>query len=155
MAPSPPGRRLLLVLPPLLFLGLFYFYPLARIFTVSFFPGDLWAPLELGKLLTSGYHLGRLWFTFWQAAVSTLLTLVLALPGAWLMARYDFRGRAALQTLATIPFVLPTVVVASAFQALLGPHGLLNTGLMAIWDLPTPPIRLHQSVGMILAAHVF
>ncbi|MGD8542749.1 MAG: iron ABC transporter permease [Desulfobacteraceae bacterium] len=155
MAPSPPGRRLLFILPPLLFLGLFYFYPLARIFTVSFFPGDLWAPLEPGKLLTSGYHLGRLWFTFWQAAVSTLLTLVLALPGAWLMARYDFRGRAALQTLATIPFVLPTVVVASAFQALLGPHGLVNTGLVAIFDLPAPPVRMHHSVGMILAAHVF
>lgn len=152
---SPLRRRLLLVLPPLLFLGLFYFYPLVRILIVSFFPSDLWAPLELKKLFTSGYYLGRLWFTFWQAAVSTLLTLAIALPGACLFARYDFRGRAALQTLATIPFVLPTVVVASAFQALLGPHGLLNTGLMAIWDLPTPPIRLHQSVGMILAAHVF
>ena len=79
----------------------------------------------------------------------------MALPGAGLLARYDFRGRATLQTLATIPFVLPTVVVASAFQALLGPHGLVNTGLMAIWELPAPPIRVHQSVGLILAAHVF
>jgi len=152
---SPLRRQLLLVLPPLLFLGLFYFYPLLRIFIVSFLPSDLWAPLEPKRLLTSGYYLGRLWFTFWQAAVSTLLTLAIALPGACLFARYDFRGRAALQTLATIPFVLPTVVVASAFQALLGPHGLLNTVPMAIWGLSTPPIRLHQSVGMILAAHVF
>jgi thiamine transport system permease protein len=155
MAPSPPRGRLLFLLPPLLFLGLFYFYPLARIFAVSFFPGDLWSPLEPKKLFTSGYYLSRLWFTFWQAAVSTLLTLALALPGAGLLARYDFRGRATLQTLATIPFVLLTVVVASAFQALLGPHGLVNTGLMAIWELPAPPIRVHQSVGMILAAHVF
>ena len=32
------------------------------------------------------------WFTLWQAAASTVLTLVLALPAAQVLARYEFRG---------------------------------------------------------------
>ncbi len=31
-----------------------------------------------------------LWFTTWQALVSTALTLVIALPGAYALARFDF-----------------------------------------------------------------
>ena len=32
-------------------------------------------------------------FTFLQAVISTLLTLLLGLPGAFLLARYEFRGK--------------------------------------------------------------
>ena len=66
------------------------FYPLARIFTISFLPGR--SACRSLKLFTSGYHLGLLWFTFWQAAVSTLLTLALALPGACVMALLRIPG---------------------------------------------------------------
>lgn len=97
---------------PLLFLGLFYFYPLVKIFGVSFMPEGTWAPEGLKKLVSSGYYARILWFTFWQAAVSTLLTLVLAFPGAYVFARYRFRGKRIIQSLTTVPFVLPTVVVA-------------------------------------------
>lgn len=62
-----------------------------------------------------------------QAAVSTALALVVGLPIANVVSRYWFRGRALAQALVTIPFVLPTVVVALAFRSLLGsglPQGL-------------------------------
>jgi thiamine transport system permease protein len=50
--------------------------------------------------------------------VSTALTVALALPAAYVLARHRFRGRALTRALMTVPFVLPTVVVASAFRAL-------------------------------------
>jgi thiamine transport system permease protein len=55
----------------------------------------------------------------------------------------------------TVPFVLPTVVTAAAFRALLGSNGLLNSWLMTAFDLPYPPIRIDQTVAFFLLAHVF
>lgn len=69
-----------------------------------------------------------IWFTTWQAVASTLLTVVVGLVPAWLIARYEFAGRRVLTALVTVPFVLPTVVVGAAFLALLpdsADHGVL------------------------------
>jgi thiamine transport system permease protein len=51
--------------------------------------------------------------------------------------------------------VLPTLVVATAFSALLGPRGWLNLGLMQLFDLSSPPIHFVNSLAAILVAHVF
>ena len=121
---------------PLLYLAIFYFYPLIKIFIVSFMPDAAWGPGNLKKLVTSTIYLRTLWFTTWQAIVSTVLTLLLALPGAYVFARYQFRGKELLRSFTTVPFVLPTVVVAAAFHSLLGPHGLVNAALMKGFNLP-------------------
>jgi thiamine transport system permease protein len=55
-----------------------------------------------------------------QAGVSTLLALLIGLPITAVVSRYRFRGRAVVQALVTVPFVLPTVIVALAFKNLLG-----------------------------------
>ena len=152
MKPSP---HTWLVLPPLLFLGIFYFYPLISIFFLSFMPEGAFDATKLYKLVNTGYYAGVLWFTIWQAALSTLLTVIVALPGAYVFARYDFKGKVLLQNLATIPFVLPTVVTAAAFHALLGPRGLVNMILMRLFHLETPVIQMDQTVWFFLLAHVF
>ena len=123
------------LLLPLTFLALFYFYPLATIFHVSLMEGDIAAVL---LRLFSAATWRVLGFTFGQAALSTALTLLLGLPGAYIFARYDFPGKALFQALATVPFVLPTVVVATAFTALLGSQS---------------PLR--YTLGAILLAHIF
>lgn len=70
-------------------------------------------------------------FTFVQAILSTVVTLAVGIPGAYVVSRYRFRGRALLAAALTIPFVLPTVVVGTAFLALLGPGGpLARLGLI-------------------------
>ncbi|MGQ9503017.1 MAG: ABC transporter permease [Anaerolineae bacterium] len=140
---------------PLIFLALFFFYPLLSILVVSFAPEGEFDLGALHKLVSSGYYLRTLGFTVWQAALSTLLTVVLALPGAYIFARYRFRGKWLLQALMTIPFVLPTVVVANAFTALLGPQGRLNLLLMAVLGHSEPVIHLQHTIWIILAAHVF
>lgn len=92
--------------------------------------------------LTSNRALDALWFTTWQAAVSTVLTLVVGMPVAWVVSRFEFRGRIVVRTLVTLPFVLPTVVVALAFLQLAGPGGVLG-------------IDLAGTIWIVLAAHVF
>ncbi len=147
---------------PTSFLLLFYFYPLFSILALSFAPEGQWDWTALQTLVSSGYYAKTVWFTLWQAVLSTGLTLVLALPAAYVFARYRFPGKSLLRALTTIPFVLPTIVVANAFTALLGPKGVINEALLAlvrftIYDLPldSPPLQLQHSLGMILLAHVF
>jgi thiamine transport system permease protein len=156
----PPLRRLGLLrhgllLVPLLFLLLFFFYPLTTIFQVSLAPEGQLDLSGFTELVSSAYYRNTLWFTLWQAVLSTGLTLVLALPGAYVFARFQFPGKSLLLSLATLPFVLPTVVVAAAFTALIGPNGLLNRVLMSILALPEPPIQLDRTLTLVLIAHIF
>ena len=51
--------------------------------------------------------------------------------------------------------MLPTVVVAIAFQSFLGQNGALNQALMALFRLDAAPIMLEGTLGIILIAHVF
>jgi len=75
-------------------------------------------------------------FTLVQAVASTALTVLVAMPGAYVLNRYALPARRALLALVTVPFVLPTVVVGLAFRAVL-PAAWIGT----IW--------------VILIAHVF
>ncbi|MBT3338367.1 MAG: iron ABC transporter permease [Anaerolineae bacterium] len=136
-------------LPALLFLGLFFFYPLVKILALGVDSPDF---LALESLKIAADSLG---FTLWQALLSMLLTLLVGLPAAYLFARYDFRGKSLLRALTAVPFMLPTVVVAAGFNALLGARGWLNLSLMNLFDLETPPITVLYTLGAILLAHVF
>lgn len=148
-------RALALWIAPVIFLALFYFYPMSSILQASFArnQGGLAAPFI--DALTSTTEMGILWFTIWQATLSTALTLLLGMPGAYLLARYEFRGKSLIQALTGIPFVMPTLVVAVAFNALLGPRGWANLALMDIFHLSQPPIQFANTLVAILVAHVF
>ncbi|MGB1251392.1 MAG: ABC transporter permease [Candidatus Promineifilaceae bacterium] len=145
----------LLPLIPLIFFGIFYFYPLASILQLSFAPEGEWQLATVRKLVTDNYYARTLWFTLWQAVASTTLTLLLALPAAYVFATYTFAYKQTLRTISTLPFVLPTVVVANAFTALIGPNGIVNATLQQLFSLEAPPIDIDQTIWMILLAHVF
>jgi len=148
--------RLAIFAIPLLFLAVFFLYPLAAILRLSFARDpSLGSGAGLGRLFADSYYLGVIWFSTWQALLSTALTLLVALPATYVFARYQFPAKTLLRAIATAPFVLPTVVVAAAFKALLGPRDLLNTLLQSWLGLGEPPIQLDQTLTLILLAHVF
>ncbi len=132
--------RSALVLVPLAFLGAFFFYPLAVIAARGLAPDGVIDLSAFGRIVGSPFYLDTLWFTFWQAAVSTALTLIAALPAAYVFARYSFPGKTLIRALTTIPFVLPTVVVAAAFSALIGPRGWINDLLKALLRVDYAPL---------------
>ena len=133
-------RRVGLWAGPALFLGLFFIWPVTRLLQRGF-SDDSGA---LTDVFTSSSIRSAAWFTLWQAAASTAITLLLAFPLTAVMANIRFRGRRLVNALVTIPFVLPTVVVAGAFIA---------TGDRL--NLTDGPFTLQRSVTAILAAHVF
>jgi thiamine transport system permease protein len=122
-----------LLLVPLVFLAVFFAYPVGSIVQLGLSAGGAW------DTLTAPETLSTLWFTVWLAAVSTVLTVAIALPGAYVFARLDFPGKLLLRAVVTVPFVLPTVVVGAAFLAVFDVLGL----------------DLDRTIWAILAAHVF
>ncbi len=147
--------RLVLYSLPLLFLAAFYLYPLLSILRVSFAPTGQLDLLTIGDTLRQPILWRVFWFTTWQAVASTVLTLLLGFPLAWLFARYHFPGKPLLRALLTIPFVMPTVVVATGFSTLFGDNGLINQGLQTLFRLESPPLHLLGTVWIILIAHAF
>ena len=132
-------RRVGLMVGPTIFLATFFVWPVAQL---------LWRGLanDGGALLDtfrSPSIRAAAWFTLWQALVSTVLTLIVALPLAAVIANVKFRGRSLVQALVTVPFVLPTVVVAGAFLA---------TGERL--GATSGPFALTKSVFAIVIAHV-
>ena len=143
--------KLLLWLLPAAFLLIFFYQPLTAILRLAF---SMRAEGG-GQSFLPGLAAKTFAFTLWQAVLSTLLTLVIGLPAAYLFSHYEFAGRKFLRLIALLPFILPTVVVAVSFNSLLGPRGWLNVGLMALFGLSEPPVRLLNSLPAILLAHVF
>ncbi len=144
-----------LAVPPLVFLGLFFLWPVANILALGVAPGGR---LALGRVLETWaqpYVLDVVLFTLALAGLSTAFTLLLGLPAAWVFARFEFPAKRLLRALTVVPFVLPTVVVGAAFLALLGPRSPINVVAEMLLGADVPQVRLDGSVGAILIAHVF
>ncbi|MFJ4536481.1 ABC transporter permease [Streptomyces tibetensis] len=140
------AARFGLLAVPVAFFAVFFAYPVAAIVARGLKTGGAWHLGRFGEVLAQSDVRHVLWFTTWQAVVSTVLTLLVALPGAYVFARFDFPGKQVLRAVVTVPFVLPTVVVGTAFLALVGRGGLLD----GLWG-----VRLDTTVWAILLAHVF
>ncbi|MFB7648046.1 ABC transporter permease [Streptomyces sp. NPDC056084] len=138
--------RCALMALPLVFFALFFAWPVAAIVGRGLKADGAWQFGRITEVLGDPDIGHVLWFTTWQALASTALTLAIALPGAYVFARLDFPGKQLLRAAVTVPFVLPTVVVGTAFLALLGRGGLLDQ----LWG-----VRLDTTVWAILLAHVF
>ncbi len=140
---------------PVLFLGLFLLYPLARIFYLGLGPIIAGGGRAMRSVLADTGLSGLLAASAIQALLSTALTLAVGLPAAYAFARYDFPGKALLRTLLSIPFVLPTVVVASAFVVLVGPGGILERAAAIVTGNPHIHVSLLRTLAAVLMAHVF
>ncbi|MDL5204062.1 iron ABC transporter permease [Streptomyces sp. ALI-76-A] len=140
------AARLGLIAVPVAFLAVFFAYPVAAIVARGLRTDGVWQPGRIVDVLGQSDVRHVLWFTTWQALASTALTLLVALPGAYVFARFHFPGKQVLRAVVTVPFVLPTVVVGTAFLALVGRGGLLDE----LWG-----VRLDTTVWAILLAHVF
>ena len=132
--PASPNRLPLwfvaaVVVPPAVFLGLFYLWPFATLMSRGLRPD------AIADTFSRSGTWDVVWFTLWQAVASTALTLVAGVGPAWAVSRFDFPGRRVLLGVLTAVFVLPTVVVGAAMIAVL-------------------PDSLDRSIWAILGAHV-
>lgn len=126
----PARARWALAVVPVLFTALFFGWPLGAILGRGLSLG------AIGDALGDAHTRSVLWFTVWQAAVCAAAAVAIGLVPAYVLSRYRVPGRRLLLALVTVPFMLPTVVVGSAFLALL-------------------PSSMHRTVPAVLIAHVW
>lgn len=138
---------------PALFLSVFFLWPVTAMILKGFAAPDAaaypWWSVAAWDLGGFGEVLGRprTWrvvgLTFLQATLGTVLAVLLGLPGAYVLFRRTFPGRALVRAVVTVPFVLPTVVVGVAFRSL-----FMDSG-------PLGALGLDQSLTAIVVALVF
>ena len=136
--PQSLNRKILWTIP-LVFVAVLFYWPVTEV-TLLGWSGDWLTQLLEQKTL------GVIWFTLWQAAVSTIVTVAVAFPGAYLIFRRSFPGQRIVNALITVPFVLPSIVVAVGFTVFRSVHEFYQgLGLTFLAD----------PVYWIVAAHVF
>jgi molybdate transport system permease protein len=93
---------------------------------------------DAAEVLTSPSALLALRLSLITATAAALITLVLGVPLAWLLARPTLPGAAVLRALVTVPLVLPPVVGGVALFSLLGRSGVLGRPLYAVTGFSFP-----------------
>lgn len=117
--------RLALTAAALAFLGLFLFVPLVAVFAEALSKGgDAWA-----AAVSEPEARAALWLTLKVAALSVPLVTVFGVAAAWLIARFDFRGRRLLLALIDLPFAVSPVIAGLVFVLLFGRQGLFGPAL--------------------------
>ncbi len=109
---------------------------------------------EFKKIFNESYNLNVIIFTFKEAFTSALFTLILGLPGAYIISHYKFKGKSFLVSLTTVPFVLPSLLVALGFIILFGDSGFLNKFLMDVFHFKQP-LHILYSFSAIILVHTF
>lgn len=145
-------------LPMLVFIGGLFLLPVASLGVASFFKttGDQHQfTLQMyAQIFSDPYNLAMLWRTFRIAAITTLVSMVLAFPVALYMRQVSPRWRTVIAFALLSPLLTSVVVRTLAWVILLGPKGVINSGLLAL-GLPTVQL-IYNELGVIIGlTHIF
>ena len=140
-------RKLLILTPFFLFLAFFYAIP------ISFLVGNV-SPTDFSSVLSDEYIHRLFYETLGQALLSTVLTLLLALPVAFFFAKYSFKGKRTLEYLLLTTFFVPAFTVAEGLIVLLGETGIINSLLSQLLGTGEPVVKILYSIWAVILAHV-
>jgi iron(III) transport system permease protein len=154
--PLPSARPARAVLPALgyaaiwLFLLVFLVYPLLRIFYDAFTDeaGRL-TLANIAEFLGDAYYVRSLWNSILLGLGTVLCTSVLGFAVAFLLVRFDFRGRDLFGYLTLIPIISPPLVGVLGFTFIMGRAGTVNV-LLHDWFDVTRPINFVYGVHGVL-----
>lgn len=140
------------IVPPLIVLGVLFFYPLALIVAQSF-AGEKAPTLgNYAAVLGSTFFHRALLHTVQIALASTAGCLLVGFTLALVLSFIPFPGARVLARLIDTFIALPTFLVALAFTFIYGSAGLLNESAMQLFHLSLPPLDfLYSAWGVILA----
>ncbi len=124
-----------------------FLLPLAKAFSPLFTgsPADGKSAISAARLLKT------ILFTLAQSLCSVFLALLAGVPLAYFVAKRRFPGRRFLLSLATIPFCIPTLIMALGYISTFGMAGHANRILMSVFNLSEPPLKfLYSFWGIVL-----
>ncbi|MBV7328192.1 ABC transporter permease subunit [Chloroflexi bacterium TSY] len=125
----------LLIIPAILYVGLVFVWPLARMFMSSF--SQTADPLEnFQRILTTPLYTEALLRQFWYSALASVGSLILGYPVAYLMRIASRRLRLLLIVLVVIPFFVALVVRTFGWMIILGRTGPISKVVEALTGEP-------------------
>src|SRR6266446_5060343 len=141
-----------------LFLALFLVYPLLRIFydAVTDEGGRL-TLANFAAFFTDAFYLRALWKSLVLGVATVAASSVIGIAVAFLLVRFDFRGRSFFGYLTMIPIISPPLVGTLGFIFILGRAGSINVLLQDVFDLLRPINFLYGLHGVVLVEtlHLF
>src|SRR5690554_517908 len=137
------------------YIGLFilFYLPVLTIISKAFLGRG--ALVEVASFLRSAVFFNTLTFSVKEAFLSSALSLILALPGAYFFGCYDFPGKKYIRSALILPFMLPGILVVLSMVIFYGRNGSLNHFLA--WLDPNGGFRFTGLYGFwgIILSHVF
>lgn len=151
----------LLLLPTLLFLGVFLVAPLIFLIVLSFRDVDSMLTVlntysfsHYIEVFSSKIYVKTIISTIWMALITTLLCLVLAYPAAYLLVRAPNRKLRALFYIMLVSPLLTSVVIRTfAWIVLLAQNGLINEILIKL-NIIGEPLSLLWNMRAVIIAYV-
>ena len=151
----PDARRAAAAAVPFGFLLLFFYFPLAALVVRGIASPSGLSLERFGALFASPHLRHVLLFTAEQAAISTLASVAIGFPIAYLLANYEFPGARLIKSLTIVPFALPAVTVALGFVITYGNNGIVNNALRSLLHVERTPLPILYSLQGIILAHAF
>ena len=134
----------------------FILYPVLRVLWISLSDDQSGLTLlHFANFFRRPLFREALWNTLWSGLLVVVFSALLALPLAYVLARYEFRGKLLLQTAATLPLVIPPFVGAVALQLILGRSGMVNLLLLDWFGISIPFMEGLTGVVLVQTLHFF
>lgn len=127
------------------FYSVIFFVPLILVLSNFSIPSFL-------EVLGSQYNRKVLLFTLCQAFLSSLLSIIIGFPGAFILSNRNLKFQRIIKKIYFIPFVLPSILLVLGFVIFYGNTGILNNILYKLFSIR---VKFLYSFKTILAAHVF
>lgn len=142
-------QLLLLLIPILVFLAVFFLWPLVSMLLRSV--TDPEAGLhQYWRLAAEPVYLQVMLVTFEIALYTTLGTLLLGFPLAYLLSGISKRSAALLMTIVIIPYFTSILVRTYAWMVLLGNEGVVNQTLMGLGLIDVPLKLMYNRFGVLI-----
>src|SRR5687767_13850913 len=137
-------------------LAVFILLPIARVLWVSLSDGEGGVTLvHFANFFRRPLFRESLWNSLVAGVLVVFFGSLIAVPLAYLSVRYDFKGKILVNTLATLPLVIPPFVGAVALQLILGRSGAVNLLLMRWFDTSIPFMEGLTGVVLVQTLHFF
>lgn len=116
----------------------------------------------ISPLFKSGYGavdfeslLPKISYTFRQAILSLLLSLLIGVPSGFFLARRNFPFRNFFSSFAAVPLAVPPLIMALGYVSVFGFSGLINSFLMNLFSLSQPPFKFIYSLWGVVIVQGF
>ena len=139
----------LLALPSIMLTTLIFIVPILMIILRSNCGME-----DIIELVKDRYTWSLVSFTFFQAFLSALISVIIALPFAFFFSSFTFRGRSLILTLSDLAFALPSIIVVLGFVIWYGNNGVLNQ-ILSILSNGKLKLNILYSFPAIILAHVY